>query len=79
MNIDQTKRRAHRRHSDTSFTFPAATTSIIRRVHRRADNDLHGPTPWQFARHLLRGLFPRIESSGQIGLHASTCMSTRPA
>jgi hypothetical protein len=79
MKIDQTKRRVHRRHSDTGFTFPAATTSIIRRAHRRADNDLHGPHAWQFARHLLRGLFPRSDSSGQIGLHASVCTPTQSA
>ncbi|CAE6847857.1 hypothetical protein R75465_07021 [Paraburkholderia aspalathi] len=79
MKIDQTKRRGHRRHSDTGFTFPAATTSIIRRAHHRAGNDLHGPSPWQFARYLLRGLFLRSDSSGQIGLHASTCMPARPA
>jgi hypothetical protein len=79
MKIDQTKRRAHRRHSDSGFTFPATTTSLIRRAHHRADNDLHGPYAWQSALHTLRGLSPRSDSSGQIGLHASVCTPARPA
>lgn len=79
MKIDQTKRRAHRRHSDTGFTFPAATTSIIRRAHHRAGNDLDRPNAWQFALHTPCGPFPRSDSSDAIGVHASACTPTRSA
>jgi len=79
MKTDKTKRRAHHRHSGAGFTFPAATTSIIRRAHRGADNDLHGPYAWQFARRTLRDLFPRSDSSDKIGLHASACTPTQSA
>ncbi|CAE6830444.1 hypothetical protein R69927_07540 [Paraburkholderia domus] len=79
MKKDQTKRRTHRRHGDTAVTFPAATPSIIRCALHRTGNDLRRSYAWQFTLHTLRGLFPRGDSSDQIGLHASVCTPTRPA
>jgi hypothetical protein len=78
MKINQIKRQDCRCYGDTGLTFPAAPTSFIRRAHHRAANDIHGPCAWQFARHALRNLFTRSNSSGQIGWHASVCTPARP-
>lgn len=79
MKIDQTKRRTHRRNSGTGFTFPAATPSLIRRALYRVGNEIHTPYVWQLALHTVRGLFPRSDSSDQIGLHGSACTPIRSA
>jgi len=77
MKNHQTKRRTHRRNSDSNATFPAAIASIIRGAHQRAEGDLHGPCARPIAALTLPYPFPRKESSAPAGMHALARAPTR--
>lgn len=79
MKNHQTKRRPHRRNSDSDYTFPVAITSIIRCAYHRAGDVRYGLRVWQIASYAFPGLFPRSESSAMTGLHTYVHMPTRLA